>query len=134
MPSASCETTACGTPDLNLSDLREESEESVSEAEIEPIRMKKSTITIPESENDSEPGTIVGSEAQITKGVDNHWHEAQALATDSENSRDSDDPEEMERQHHQEVVAQMLKDLRDGKTPHDASEETSTDRALVFEG
>lgn len=27
-------------------------------------------------------------------------------------------------------MAQMLKDLRDGKTPHDRSEETSTDRAL----
>ena len=41
IPSASRETTACGTPDLDLLNLREESKESsASKGEIQPISMQ----------------------------------------------------------------------------------------------
>ena len=122
-PSASCESTACGSP---RSDLREESEESSSEDEIQPTRslqLKKSTVMMQmpeianpeESEADSEleSGTIVGSVTPVSKGVEDH--------------ETTEDREQLECQ---QVIAQMLKDLRDGKTPHDGTEETLTDRAL----
>jgi hypothetical protein len=112
--SSSREATACGSP---RSDLREESEESASEDEIQPIRPARlSTMQIiidpEESETDSElgSGTVVGS---ISKSVE---------------GRKS--PKERERLQSQHIVAQMLKDLQDGKTPHDGSEETSMDCAL----
>ena len=105
--STSRETTACGTPEPDRSDLREESEESASEDEIRPIR--KIIAAVPETDSESESGTIVGSHAP---------------------DRETLEPKEKERLRCQDVVAQMLKDLRDGKTPHDRSEETLTDRAL----
>ena len=122
-PSASCESTACGSP---RSDLREESEESSSEDEIQPTRspqLKKSTVMMQmpdianpeESKADSEleSGTIVGSVTPVSKGVEDH--------------ETTEDREQLECQ---QVITQMLKDLHDGKTPHDGTKETLTGHAL----
>ena len=40
------------------------------------------------------------------------------------------DPEEKERLHCENVVADMLQDLRDGKQPHNDKEDTPMDQAL----
>jgi hypothetical protein len=73
-------------------------------------------VPVPEeSEAGSElgSGTIVGSTMLVSKGVEDH-----------------ETTEEREQSQCQQVVAQMLKDLWDGKTLHDGTEETSTDHAL----
>lgn len=76
IPSTSRETTACGTPEPERLDLREESEESASEDEIQPMRMRsiRQNITVPapeesEADSESEPGsgTVVGSDTPGTK-------------------------------------------------------------------
>ena len=60
-----------------------------------------------DSKSDPESGMIVGSDTLLAV-----------------------DPKKVERLGQQDVVAQMFQDLQDEKTPHDWSEETSTDRVL----
>lgn len=45
-------------------------------------------------------------------------------------ARESMGPIEQEQHHYQEVIANMLQDLRNGKRPHNDSEDTKVDRAL----
>ncbi|KAF8219951.1 hypothetical protein L208DRAFT_1462786 [Tricholoma matsutake] len=73
MLSASRETTACGTPDPDLLNLHEESEESsASEGEIQPISMEglmKSAAwdkSEADSNCESQSGTMVGSDMPTT--------------------------------------------------------------------
>ena len=74
-----------------------------------------------DSESEPESGTMVRSDTPLAV------RNGERLAPDSDFQVD---PKEAERLCHQDVVAQMLQDLQDGKTPHDWSEETSTDQVL----
>ena len=108
--SNSCETTACGTlePGPMYLDLREESEESVSEDKIQPKRMgvtmSATILEEPEADSKSEPesGMMVGSDTLLAV------RNSERLAPDSDFQVD---PKEAEWLCCQDVVAQMLQDL-----------------------
>lgn len=103
----------------------QESESSSSEDEIKICRSQPCGVPVSSHEtSDSSSDLESWSETREMAGL---WENNSQWIPASEESLD---PEEKEQLRCRNAIAEMLKDLKAGKVPHDNSPETSTDQGL----